>query len=71
MNIEQKRKEFLEKLDKAFGRLRIFLKFVGPGFGRKIGKLFFSPHIYLPYVFKKLNIKIAILLMQNFFMVKK
>jgi hypothetical protein len=57
MNIEQKRKEFLEKLDKAFGRLRIFLKFVGPGFGRKIGKLFFTPHIYLPYGLKKLNIK--------------
>jgi len=57
MNIEQKRKEFLEKLDDTFKRLRIFLKFVGPGFGRKIGKLFFTPHIYLPYVLEKIKYK--------------
>jgi len=57
MDIEQKRKGFLEKLDNTFKRLRIFLKFVGPGFGRKIGKLFFTPHIYLPYGLKKIKYK--------------
>ncbi len=50
MNIELKRKIFLEKFERNFEKIRKFEKFSGPGLIKKIKRLFFIPHIYIVYL---------------------
>ncbi|MGC9031684.1 MAG: FkbM family methyltransferase [Minisyncoccia bacterium] len=57
MEIELKRKIFLEKLDKKFQKLECFNKFAGLGFLRKVLRLLFCPEIYLPYLFLRTSNK--------------
>jgi FkbM family methyltransferase len=47
------RQEYLKKLDEKCKKLRKFSKYIGPGFRNKILRLFFTPDLYLPYLFWK------------------
>jgi FkbM family methyltransferase len=53
INIEEKRKNFLEELDKIEPNILKFEQFSGPGIKRKIQRLIYTPQIYLPYIFRK------------------
>jgi hypothetical protein len=54
MDIEEKRKIFLEKLSQCESNIFKFEKFSGPGIKRKIQRLIYTPNIYFPYVFWRL-----------------
>ncbi len=51
INIEEKRKIFLEELDKIEPNILKFDQFSGPGIKRKIQRLINVPNVYIPYVF--------------------
>ena len=53
MDIEEKRRIFLEKLNQCEPDILKFEKFFGPGIKRKIQRLIYAPNVYLPYVFWK------------------
>lgn len=55
MTIEEKRKIFLEELNKIEPNIFKFEKFSGPGIKRKIQRLIYSPKVYLPYVFWRIS----------------
>jgi len=55
MDTELKRKLFLEKLEESFGKIKKFEKFSGSGLIRKIKGLFFSPNIYITYLWYRFN----------------
>jgi FkbM family methyltransferase len=55
MDTELKRKLFLEKLEESFRKIEKFEKFSGPGLIRKMERLFFSPNIYITYLWYRFN----------------
>jgi FkbM family methyltransferase len=55
METELKRKLFLEKLEESFEKIKKFEKFSGSGLIRKIKRLFFSPNIYITYLWYRFN----------------
>jgi FkbM family methyltransferase len=55
MDTELKRKLFLEKLEESFRKIEKFEKFSGQGLIRKIKRLFFSPNIYITYLWYRFN----------------
>jgi FkbM family methyltransferase len=55
MDTELKRKLFLEKLEESFRKIKKFEKFRGPGLIRKVKRLFFSPNIYIAYLWYRFN----------------
>ncbi|HOW13085.1 MAG TPA: FkbM family methyltransferase [Candidatus Pacearchaeota archaeon] len=54
IDIEEKRKIFLEELSKHEKDILEFEKFSGPGIKRKIQRLIYSPKNYLPYISRKI-----------------
>jgi len=52
-SLVEKRKIFLEKLDKRYKKFERFNKYAGRGFIKKIKKLLISPNIYIPYIFSR------------------
>ncbi len=58
IDIEEKRKIFLEELDKIepnILKLERFEQFSGPGIKRKIQRLIDLPNIYIPYIFWRIS----------------
>lgn len=51
MDIEEKKKIFLKKFERAEKESLKFNKYIGPGLRKKIQRLIFSPQKYLPYIF--------------------
>ena len=56
MTEEEKRKIFLEQLDRRYKKLRGFNRFSGPGLKRKLQRLLFSPSVYIPYSLAKIGL---------------
>ncbi len=58
MDLEIKRKILLENLEKAYQNFECqkFEEFSGPGIKKKIMRLLFSPHIYIPFILFKFNL---------------
>ena len=52
-SLVEKRKIFLEKLEKRYKKFERFNKYAGRGFINKIKKLLISPNIYIPYIFSR------------------
>ena len=53
IDIEEKRKIFLEELEKAYKKNEKFDKFWGPSFKNKLIRLFFYPNYYFSRFFVK------------------
>ncbi|MDD3488185.1 MAG: FkbM family methyltransferase [Candidatus Pacebacteria bacterium] len=53
-NLDNKRKIFLKKFEKRYKKFEKFSKYSGRGFSNRIKRLFYAPHIYIPYIFHKL-----------------
>jgi FkbM family methyltransferase len=55
MNTELKRKLFLEKLEESYKNIERFSKFSGPGWIKKVIRLFFAPKPYWQYLLFRLD----------------
>ncbi len=58
MIIEEKRRKFLEQIEKFERFYWHFIKYRGPGLIRRIQRLIYAPQIYLPLVFRRTLFKI-------------
>lgn len=56
MKIEQKREIFLREFRKKYKKSKEFDKYCGPGIKKKIQRILFNPHIYIPYIFWRLSL---------------
>jgi len=54
--LQEKRKEFLRKLEEHLKKYKKMEELFGPGMTRKLLRLIQYPSIYVPYIFWKLGV---------------